>query len=358
MRHHLRAVLPSTAVMLAILLAGCGGVATLPPSQARVATPIRPTAAVTAAEPSSMAPAAATFTATASTPPAPTPTEEPSRFDSIVIPAPSLGANHLGDPAERPIRIYLPPSYFTASTRYPVVYYLPGYSDSSMLRFSLPADADELMRSTGVREMIIVVASGVNRLGGSFYVNSPVTGNWEDFIVQDVVGYVDSHYHTIPSAASRGIAGHSMGGFGALNIAMRHPDIFSAVYSLSPGLFDQNGLAESQMFADTSLIKAYVAFEAKLAALPATDAQRMMLVGPDRFTLAYAYAFAPDLAKQPPYMDYPYTEVNGALVRDETIWKRWDAGFGGIPEEIDRYRANLLRLNGMVVDYGRQDEYA
>ena len=93
-----------------------------------------------------------------------------------------------------------------------------------------------------------MVVPGDNQLGGSFYVNSPVTGNWEDFVVQEVVGYVDNHYRTIARVESRGISGHSMGGFGSLNIAMLHPDVFGAVYSLSPGLFDKNGLANSQFF--------------------------------------------------------------------------------------------------------------
>ena len=104
-------------------------------------------------------------------------------------------------------------------------------------------------------------------MGGSFYVNSPVTGNWEDFITQDVVGYVDSHFRTLAQAESRGITGHSMGGFGALNIAMHRPDVFSAVYSMSPGLFDENGLQESQMFDNDSLIERFVDYEQALSRL-------------------------------------------------------------------------------------------
>ncbi len=66
--------------------------------------------------------------------------------------------------------------------------------------------------------MIVVTAPGQHRFGGSFYVNSPVTGNWEDLIVTDIVGYVDTHYRTLAQSASRGIAGYSMGGYGALRI--------------------------------------------------------------------------------------------------------------------------------------------
>ena len=286
------------------------------------------------------------------------PTEAFRSMNRIEIPAPSLANNLVGEPAERIIYVYLPPSYNSSEKRYPVVYYLPGYGDSSIIGFRLPDDMDSLIESGDVDEMIMVVAGGDSRMGGSFYVNSPVTGNWEDFIVNDLVGYVDAHFRTLPQAESRGITGHSMGGFGALNIAMHHPDVFSAVYSMSPGLFDENGLAESFMFARESLIRNFVEYEADLASLSVEDAQRRTFAPPEQFSLAYGYAFAPNPDRHPPYFDYPYTEVDGELVQDEEIWQMWESGFGGIADEAVQYKENLLKLKGIVVDYGIHDENA
>ena len=286
------------------------------------------------------------------------PTEAFRSMNRIEIPAPSLANNLVGEPAERIIYVYLPPSYNSSEKRYPVVYYLPGYGDSSIIGFRLPDDMDSLIESGDVDEMIMVVAGGDSRMGGSFYVNSPVTGNWEDFIVNDLVGYVDAHFRTLPQAESRGITGHSMGGFGALNIAMHHPDVFSAVYSMSPGLFDENGLAESFMFARESLIRNFVEYEADLASLSLEDAQRRTFAPPEQFSLAYGYAFAPNPDRHPPYFDYPYTEVDGELVQDEEIWQMWESGFGGIADEAVQYKENLLKLKGIVVDYGIHDENA
>jgi enterochelin esterase-like enzyme len=288
----------------------------------------------------------------------PTATAQPFRsINRIEIPAPSLADNLVDEPAERIIYVYLPPSYGSSEKRYPVVYFLPGYGDTSMMGFHLPADMDSAIESGDVSEMIVVVAGGDSKMGGSFYVNSPVTGNWEDYIVSDVVGYVDANYRTLPQAESRGIAGHSMGGFGALNIAMHHPDLFSAVYSLSPGLFDANGLAESFMFTDERLIRDFVNFEKELASLPLESALKKRFLNPNHeFSLAYGYAFAPNPDRHPPYFDYPYTEVDGELVRDEEIWKKWESGFGGIAEEAVEYKENLLKLKGIVVDYGIHDE--
>ena len=277
-------------------------------------------------------------------------------MNMIRIDAPSLMNNIVGEPTERTIYVYLPPSYASSEKRYPVVYYLPGYGDSSVIGFRLPGDMDALIESGQVNEMIMVVAGGDSKMGGSFYVNSPVTGNWEDFIVKDLVGYVDSHFRTLPQAESRGITGHSMGGFGALNIAMHNPDVFGAVYSMSPGLFDENGLAESFMFAQDRLIHDFVDYEAELASLPPGNGEQRMFAAPEEFSLAYGYAFAPNPDRHPPYFDYPYTETGGQLVRDEEIWKKWESGFGGIAEETVQYKDNLLELKGIVVDYGIHDE--
>ena len=295
-------------------------------------------------------------------PATPVPTEPPSTaqpfrsMNRIEIPAPSLANNLVGELTERIIYVYLPPSYALSENRYPVVYYLPGYGDSTITGFRLPENMDSLAENGQVKEMIIVVASGDSKMGGSFYVNSPVTGNWEDYIVKDVVGYVDANYRTLPQAESRGIAGHSMGGFGALNIAMHHPDVFSAVYSLSPGLFDENGLADSFMFAQDRLIREFVEYETELALLALDDAQKRTFAPPEEFSLAYGYAFAPNPDRHPPYFDYPYTEVDGELVRDDETWKKWDSGFGGISEEAVQYKENLLKLKGIAVDYGIHDE--
>lgn len=203
-----------------------------------------------------------------------------------------------------------------------------------------------------------MVVPGNNQLGGSFYVNSPATGDWEDFVVQEIVGYVDSHYRTIAQSGSRGISGHSMGGFGSLNIAMRHPDVFGAVYSLSPGLFDEDGLANSQMFLHESSISAFLDASQAILAEPEDQQLKSVLAMRDNFTVAYGLAFAPNLNNPPFYFDYPYSESNGKLARDESIWKQWDSGFGGISEEVAQYKDNLLRLKGITVDYGTNDEFA
>src|SRR5574339_355082 len=110
-------------------------------------------------------------------PAAPTATKQVYQsMNMLEIPAPSLANNLIGQSTQRTIYVYLPPSYNTSAKRYPAVYYLPGFGDSTMFGVALPKGIDALMEGGQVQEMILVIASGANKLGGSFYVNSPVTG--------------------------------------------------------------------------------------------------------------------------------------------------------------------------------------
>ena len=333
--------------------------ASTPAVPAAVVVPAATQEPVLAAEPTAPPTALPVEEPTAAQPAA-KPTAAPKRVLRTTIPAPSLAANLVGEKAERPIVVYLPPSYDTSATRYPVIYYLPGYGDSGFIGFVPGADTDELNANGTFPEVIFVVANGVSVMGGSFYANSPVTGNWEDFVAEDLVAHVDGTYRTLADAASRGLAGHSMGGFGALNIGMHRADVFGSVYSLSPGLFDAEGLANSQMFQSERTIQSYLEVEQRLAGLAAEEAAtHMKRQGSDLgFTLAYGAAFAPNPSRHPPYVDYPYSLVDGALVRDETRWKQWESGYGGIVEELAEYGDNLRSLRALGLDYGTRDFYA
>jgi S-formylglutathione hydrolase len=290
------------------------------------------------------------------------------------IPAPSLAGNLFGDPTRQQVAIYLPPSYSTSSARYPVVYFLPGfddaitaYLDGAYQGFRLQAATDSLIRVGAIKEMIVVIVNGRNQLGGSFYANSSAIGNWEDFIVAGLVTFIDSHYRTVLSPGSRAIAGHSMGGSGALNIGMHHPDIFGCVYAMSPGLFDENGLSESPMFVKQQSIRNYLGMENSLKPLSRQEASARFgkvmdsLVTSRRwdliFTLAYGAAFSAHPGANAPHIDYPYTLVGDSLVLDSIVWKQWDKGFGNLGEKIAQYREMSSQVRALAIEYGTEDEY-
>jgi S-formylglutathione hydrolase len=289
------------------------------------------------------------------------------KVDLAVIPAPALAHNVLNDPQKQQIAVYLPPGYQGSGLSYPVVYYLAGAGASlgSPHGYAVvQTAADRALAAGKMRPMIVVTVSGFNALGASMYANSPVSGNWEDFVVQDVVGYVDSHYRTQASPASRGIAGHSMGGYGAFDLAMHHPDVFGAVYSLSPALFDLQGLASSMMFSSPETVNTVLDTLEALEQAPPAQAgnefrKRFAQAGPAaQMSFAYGSAFAPAPDKKPPFILYPYHRSGGQVLRDEAVWAQWEGGWGALADKVQRYQANLRQLTGIGFEYGQQDENA
>jgi|GEM_PF-663417 len=275
-------------------------------------------------------------------------------FKTVNISAPSLTDNLIAQPVMRDVMVYLPKAYFTSNAPLPVVYYLPGYGDTTMLDVSIPNDLNTAFNT--LHPTILVIVSGVNRFYGSFFVDSSVTGKWSDFLLKDVVEYIDANYRTIANSNSRGIAGHSMGGFGALDLAMRHPDVFGSVFAISPGLAEGNkGVGDTQMFDNDAHIKAFITAIAPIKNLAPADALIALEQTNEYFDIAYGMAFAP--LPTPPYFEYPYTLVNNTLVRDDAIWAKWDAGFGAIHSEVLQFSSNLSSLDGIGVDCGINDEY-
>lgn len=255
---------------------------------------------------------------------------------TVQITAPSLKGNLLGDTGSRTTSIYLPPSYRQArSRRYPVLYLLHGFgADNTAFiagryrDLNIRVTMDSLIGSGTVREMIVVTPSVRNRFDGSFYANSPVTGNWENFIVRDLIQFVDSHYRTIARREGRGVAGHSVGGYGALRLGMRYPGMFSAVYAMSP-----YGLS-----LDTAPPPA--TGRAWLVALSLTDTSQFRSAGFNaQLLIAESAVYSPDTARPPFLVDFPFRSEQGRLVLDTAVAKRWRVPL----VEIKAHAANLRR---------------
>ncbi len=156
-----------------------------------------------------------------------------ARVEQHKVHSVAVEGNLEGNSADRAVHVILPPSYDKAKKRrYPVVYFLHGYNstaDSYMGR--IPFDEDV---KGAPAEMIVVVPDSMTKWGGSMYSNSPTIGNFEDFIAVDLVRWVDGKYRTLARKESRGLVGHSMGGYGTLKLGMKHPDVFGALYAMNP----------------------------------------------------------------------------------------------------------------------------
>ncbi len=261
----------------------------------------------------------------------------------ITVHGASLEHNHVFDSADREVSVYLPPGYDAGAQRYPVVYLLHGYTGDNRGWMTpgyvgLPEMMDRLIEQHAIEPMIIVMPNAFNRFGGSFYTNSELSGNWEDFIARDLVAYIDAHYRTLAGVDKRGIAGHSMGGYGALRIGMDHPEVFSAAYGMSACCAFWDGKEDRD-----DVVKAEQAKTLK----GVFDAG----MGP-QIELAFAAAFSPNL-KNPPFgVDWPFDSKGQPVPAVIALWKA-----NMLDSVAARYAAGQARLRAIGFDVGRQDEF-
>jgi S-formylglutathione hydrolase FrmB len=285
-----------------------------------------------------------------------------SKLLQLTVQAPSLKGNLLGDPTEQPVYVYLPPGYEGSTRRYPTLYLLHGFTSNSSVWINgqyqgmkLQTLMDDSIKNGKVREMIVVAANGSNAYKGSFYTNSVVTGNWEDFIVRDLLNYVDTNYRTIRRPESRGIAGHSMGGYGSVMLGMKHPEIFSAVYALSPCCLAM----EADMGEANSAWPGVLQLTSKeqLNAPSRSFAQFYHSA-----MMALSAAFSPNPNRAPFFVDFPFESksgicnppAEGKLLTDAPCVQRNEP----IPVYIAKEnKERLRRLRGIFLDYGEKEEF-
>src|ERR1700743_1716775 len=169
--------------------------------------------------------------------PAPVASAKPVSVEHIKIHGTALEGNLEGDAVDRDVFVFLPSSYSQEkSRRYPVIYALHGFSigaEQWSHEIHVPQTIEGAF-AKGSQEAIVVLPDSKTIYNGSMYSSSATTGDFEKFIYHDVVAYIDAHYRTIPNRESRGLVGHSMGGYGASRIGMKHPDVFGALYIMSP----------------------------------------------------------------------------------------------------------------------------
>jgi len=269
--------------------------------------------------------------------------------EQITVPAVSLSNNKLSDPITQPVIVYLPPGYAgQASKRYPVLYLLPGFSLHSILEDwegIIVQSMDGFARNNPERAFIVVIPNGANKVGGSFYVDSEVGGNWEQYISKDLVSYVDAHYRTIPERQSRAIAGHSMGGFGALRMLLLHSDIYATGYAMSPCCLDLQADMTSENPAWLQVLNMRTVADIQ-AASASDDFWPTALA-------AFAIAVSPD-SKAPLDADLPYRKVRNRLVEVPSVVRRWKQA---MPLNlIESHESDLKRSAGIAIDYGYEDE--
>jgi pimeloyl-ACP methyl ester carboxylesterase len=267
---------------------------------------------------------------------------ETGTWEIIQFTSQALADNLVGDPAIRTVRIYLPPSYGNSDKRYPVVYALHGYLEDSSWLLGMGQSLNELIKDGSAQEMILVFPDGDNFFGGSFYLSSPVIGDYETYISKELVNYIDTNYLTIEDRDARGIAGCSMGGNGALHLAFTNPDIFSVAGGAS------GGYAYEKYPQLDEALEVY-------AGLQPIDLEDVPgLPWYVRVYFAMAAAAAPNLDDTVFHFDLPFeVSENETQNVPEVIEKISDAD---VYQDVVDYLDQPLRVKGIAIYHGVQDD--
>ncbi len=268
----------------------------------------------------------------------------PAIVEHVTIHGQALEGNLEGDAVDRDAIVFLPPSYNQSRTRrYPVVYALHGYSigaEQWTQEVHVPQTIEGAF-AEGAREMIVVLPDSKTVHNGSMYSSSVTTGDFENYIAHDVVSYIDSHYRTMAGRESRGLVGHSMGGYGATRIGMKHADVFGSLYIMSPCCLSPRGSAGGRGTPANA-----AANDEALAAVK-TPADSAKLPFGLRAQLASAAAWSPNPKNPPLYLDLPIGDNQPAVLA------KWAAN--APLAFIDQYISGLRRYRAIAIDVGDQD---
>jgi enterochelin esterase-like enzyme len=269
------------------------------------------------------------------------PGARPVTVERIKIHGTSLDGNLEGDAVDRDVFIYLPPSYSKQKRRrYPVLYALHGYSigaEQWTQEIHVPQTIEGAFAS-GAREMIVVLPDSKTVHNGSMYSSSVTTGDFEQFISRDLVQYIDAHYRTIPDRLSRGLVGHSMGGYGATRIGMKHADVFGSLYIMSPCCLSARPVAPPS---DPEVAKALEAVKTK------EDSAKLSFFA--HAQLATAAAWSPNPKNGPLYLDLPTKDG----VPQPDVFAKWAAN--APLAFVDQYIGSLRQYRAIAIDVGDQD---
>lgn len=275
---------------------------------------------------------------------------KPLTVEHIKIHGTALEGNLEGDAVDRDVIVFLPPSYKKDKARhYPVVYALHGYSigaEQWTHEIHVPQTIEGAF-AEGAKEMIVVLPDSKTIYNGSMYSSSVTTGDFEKFIYHDVVAYIDAHYRTIPNRESRGLVGHSMGGYGASRIGMKHPDVFGALYIMSPCCMSPM-VGGGPGSADQVKERA-IASEKKVAAANSPADLAAQSPGFAAAQYATAAAWAPDPKNPPLYFDLP---TKNGIPQPDIVAK---FAANSPLAFVDQYIGNLKEYRAIAIDVGDQD---
>jgi len=283
------------------------------------------------------------------------------RLVEITLDSQALKDNQLGDPSERSVAVYLPPGYEDDDpTGYPMFVALAAFGGSGfkLLNWqsfgeSLPQRVDRLIAEGEIGPVVLVMPDGFTRLGGNQWIDSPVMGRWESFVIDELVPSVEAQFRVRPGPEHRAVLGHSSGGYAALIHAMKHGEQWGAVASHSGDIGFELVYGRELPGALAGLASCGDDPQAFLDKLWAGDR-----IGGQQFNtlmmLAMAATYAPETGA---YMGIRLPVDLETCARDQRRWARWlthdPLELADTPSCVD----SMKQLRGLYLDCGARDEH-
>ncbi len=268
-----------------------------------------------------------------------------------------LKDNPLGDPYVRELYVYLPPDYENSDKNYPVTFCLTGFTgrgkmmlNDSAFSPNMAERLDMLIAEKRIKPMIVVMPDCFTKYGGSQYINSTATGDYEDYLIKEIVPFVDENFRTVTDKNSRAVAGKSSGGYGAMVLSMRHSDIFGLASTIAGDCYFEYGYKPDFRKAfkaingnPLKLIEKFYDEESKKGKF-AFDGLNM---------IGMSSCYSPN-EKSEWGFDLPFNLETGEL--REGVWQRW---LEHDPVHlVKKHVDDLKSLKLFSVDAGTSDEFA
>lgn len=272
-------------------------------------------------------------------------------IERIAVHGRALEGNLEGDAPDRAVIVYLPPSYASQTARrYPVLYFLHGYGATAEAYAKMLALPDAIDRAiaAGGREMIVVLPDAFTKYSGSMFSSSPTTGDWETFIADDLPTAIDKRYRTIARRDGRGLAGHSMGGYGTMRIGMKRPNAFAALYAMSSCCLMNDPAGRGAAARDTGAGREQSAGRGDATGRGAGPGRGGALANA---LSAQAAAWAPNPKNPPQFFDLPTKD--GEI--QPLVAGKWPANSPLLM--VDQHVPALKSMGGIALDVGDQDPF-
>ena len=278
----------------------------------------------------------------------------------FTIESEALKNNILGDPTTRRVAVYLPEGYEESDDEYPVFVDLVGFTGSGLAHFNwrpfgdnIPQRLDRLIAEGKMGPVVAVFPDCFTSLGGNQYINSAAMGNWEDFLIDEMLPAVEERFRVKKGREHRAIFGKSSGGYGAIIHGLRRADAWGAVASHSGDM----GFGLCYLTAMPQLLDV-IAEHGGIAELLAHYEEKPKLSGEDLhrlMDLAMAATYDPDL-DAPKGIRLPLDLHTGELIEER--WANWLRHDPVELSKLPKYQDNLRSLRGVYIDCGSKDQYA